>query len=87
MVNKVEMFLEEIRQISGLKNAILCGITVEKRDSSAEFFLVTDKTYSAAEAEQARCVCMRYLPSDITAKVKIVKRVPDEKILKERIYE
>ena len=87
MANKVEKFLEEIRTIDGLKNVILCGITIEKRDSSAEFFLVTDKTYSEAETEQAKSICLRYLPDGVTAKLKIVKRVPDEKILKERIYE
>ncbi len=87
MANKVESFLEEIRTIDGLKNAILCGITVEKRDSSAEFFLVTDRTYSEAESRQAQSICARYLPEGVSAKLKIVKRVPDEKILKEKIYE
>ena len=87
MANKVESFLEEIRTIDGLKNTILCGITVEKRDSSAEFFLVTDRTYSEAESRQAQSICARYLPEGVSAKLKIVKRVPDEKILKEKIYE
>ncbi len=87
MANKVQEFLEKIREIDGLKNAILCGITMEKRTNTAEFFLVTDKTYGKAEEEKALSICKEYLPSELTAKVKIVKRVPDEKLLKEKIYE
>ena len=44
MASKVERYLEEIRSLPGLKHAILCGITVYKRENAAEFFLVTDKT-------------------------------------------
>ena len=54
MANRLNEYLAEIRTIDGLKNAILCGITVSKKDSSAEFFLVTDKTYSADEEVKAR---------------------------------
>ena len=54
MANKVEEYLAKIRQLNGLKNAILCGLTVEKKTGEVEFFLVTDKTYSALEEAQAR---------------------------------
>ena len=86
MASKVEQFLSEIRELQGLKNAILCGITLTKKEKTAEFFLVTDKTYSASEEAQAREICQAYLPSGLSAELKIVKRVPDAEGLKERIF-
>ena len=44
-MSKVETYLSQIRELDGLKNAILYGITVIKRDKIAQFSLVTDKTY------------------------------------------
>jgi len=87
MANKLEQYLEEIRGADGLKNAILCGISVRKRDQAAEFFLVTDKTYTSIEETRAREITQKYLPDGFTAYVRIVKRVPDEKIVREKILE
>ncbi len=86
-MNKLEEFLREVRVFEGLKNAILCGITVGKRDKSAEFFLVTDKAYTASETEAVRLLANKYLPKGFTAKMKIVKRQPDAEIIKRKIYE
>ncbi len=86
-MSKTSEFLEKIRKNDGLKNAILCEITLSKREESAEFFLVTDRTYTQEEQEIALKVCQSYLPQGLIAKTKIVKRVPDKKILKEKIYE
>lgn len=87
MANIVQEYLQEIRGINGLKNAILCGITVQKRSATAEFFLVTDKTYSAMEEAQAQSITSRYLPSGFSARLRIVKRVPDSDIVKSKIFE
>ena len=46
MASRVKEYLAKIREREGLKNAILCGITISKKERLAEFFLVTDKTYS-----------------------------------------
>lgn len=86
-MNKIAEFLERIRCIDGLKNCILCGINVYKRDNAAEFLIVTDKTYTTLESEEAKAVCQEYLPDGFTARVKIVKRVPDKALLKSRIFE
>lgn len=86
MANNLENYLSEIRVLEGLKNAILCGISIEKRTRIAEFFLVTDKTYSADEEVKARNITATYLPEGFSAKMRIVKRVPDADILKEKIY-
>lgn len=87
MANKVAKYLEEIRALKGLSNAILCGISVRKRDNSAEFWLVTDKTYTEAEQENARTIGEGYLPEGFSARIKIVKRVPDETTIRAKIYD
>ncbi len=86
-MNRLSEYLAEIREIQGLKNAILCGITLTKREDSAEFFLVTDRTYKTMDEAQAREISERYLPQGMTAKIKIVKRVPDADTIRARILE
>ncbi len=87
MANRTVEFLQRIRELKGLKNAILCGISLFKRESVAEFFLVTDTAYTAREEMQAKEICSEFLPSGIAAAVKIVKRMPDEEMIKGRIFE
>lgn len=87
MANRTQEFLEKIRSLNGFKNAILCGITISKRDMTAEFFIVTDRAYSAMDEEQAKEICGEFLPAGFSATVKIVKRTPDAEIIKERIYD
>ena len=86
-MNRTEELLDQLRKIDGLRNCILCGVSVAKRDNSAEFLLVTDKTYTTLEGEEAKAICQEYLPDGFTARVKIVKRVPDKEMLKLRIFE
>ena len=87
MASKINEFLENIRSLDGLQNAILCGITLSKRSSSAEFFLVTDKAYTLMEEAKARGICEGFLPEGFSATVKIVKRTPDAEMIKTRIFE
>lgn len=86
-MSEKDKFLEEIRVFDGLKNAILTGISVTKRTKDAEFTLVTDKAYSFTEERAVKEICQKYLPNGFTASVKIVKRVPDEALLRRKIYE
>lgn len=87
MENKVQEYLSKIREADGLSHAILCGITILKRENGAEFSLVTDKVYSARDEAHAKAVSEAYLPSGMTARVRIVKRVPEAETLKKRIIE
>ncbi len=86
-MNKVQDFLAEIRDANGLKNAILYGITVSKRDRTAEFSIVTDKAYTEREAHLAEIIAQKYLPEGLRAKIKMIKRVPDAESLKGKIYD
>ena len=85
-MNRTDEYLEKIRALNGLKNAILSGITVDKQALKAEFLLVTDRAYTAAEAEQAKEISFAFLPRPLIAEVRIVKRVPDEEGIRSRIY-
>lgn len=86
-MNRLDEYLREIRAIAGLQNALLKSITVSKRDRIAEFLLITDKAYTAREEAEACGISGKYLPADFRAKTRIVKRVPDEEIVKRRIYD
>lgn len=83
---KKEAYLAEIRQIEGLKNAILYSISVYKKEKRIEFFLITDTPYSQQEEQEAALVGGRYVPDGFSAQVKIVKRTPDVEIIREKIY-
>ena len=87
MASRVKEYLEEIRTQKGFANAILCGITFYKKEDCAEFLLVTDRAYSAMEEQKAQDITRQYLPQGVAARMKIIKRVPDEEGLKKRIYE
>ena len=50
-MSKTDEFIREIRALSGLKNAILRGITVTKRDQSVTFSIVTDKAYTREDTK------------------------------------
>lgn len=85
-MSKLQQYLQQIRTLSGLQNAILRGITLHKKENAAEFFLLTDKTYSAADEQAAAEISQAFLPKGMTARVSVTKRVPDEEVLKQRIY-
>ena len=86
-MSEKDKLLEEVRVFDGFKNAILTGISVTKRTKNAEFTFVTDKAYSEAEETNVKDFCQKYLPSGFTASVKTIKRVPDEGLLRKKIYE
>lgn len=86
-MSETEKFLQEIRENDGLKNAIISEISLTKRSKVAEFSLITDRAYAIIDERDALRVCQEYLPNGWVARLKIIKRVPDETILKRKIYE
>lgn len=85
-MNKAKEYLAEIRELDGLKNAVLSGISVDKKTMRAEFWLITDRAHTKEEEEKADEIARKYLPTAFSPALKIVKRTPDEEMLKERIY-
>ena len=84
---KLTEYLQRLREISGLQNAIVYGITLHKKTRVAQFSIVTDKTYVDAEVERARSITQEYLPSGWQAEMKLIKRVPDAEAVKQRIFD
>ncbi len=85
LTEKSEQYLEEIRAAAGLPRAVLQKIVVD--GMTATFYLLTDVTYSAEDERHAQAVSERYLPEGFSARVKIVKSVPDEEGVRRRILE
>ncbi len=85
MERETEAYLNDVRALSGLENAILTGICVHRRTMTAEFFLVTDKTYSASAKEGAKNAAVKYLPPAFKPEVHIEKRVPDAEMIRGKI--
>ena len=79
-------FLRKIRALDGLKNAVLAGINVYKREKIAEFLLITDRAFSPREEADAVKITQEFLPAEFSARVKIAKRVVDEDLLRECIF-
>ncbi len=86
-MSKLQNYLSQIRSLNGLKNAILYGITVFKKERVVQFSIVTDKTYLDEEEKQAKTISEEYVPAGFSAKVKLIKRVPDKQIIKSKIYD
>jgi DNA polymerase III epsilon subunit family exonuclease len=85
-MDRTNEYLRAIRAQDGLKNAILKGINVYKRERIAEFLLITDRSFSEQEERQAQSISQGFLPTEFSARVKIAKRVIDEELVRDRIY-
>lgn len=76
-------YLSEIRSASGLCRAVLTGITVKGKN--AIFHLATDVRYSPEDEAHALAVTEKYVPQGLSARVEIVKSVPDEEAVRKKI--
>ena len=85
-MDRTNEYLREIRAIDGLKNAVLEGICVYKRQKIAEFSLITDRSFTKFDENDALEITQKYLPAEFSAKVKITKRLVDEELLQECIF-
>lgn len=83
---KTQEYLNEIRKSSGLKNAILTKIVVDERRRSAEFNLITDRTYSPSDEAAAVDTTEKFLPEGTKVSVKISKLVADADLIAKKIY-
>ena len=80
-----EEFLDKIRAIDGMKNAIVSNIEIYGRRKIVCFYLVTDLTYSQNVIPQAEQIAASFLPQGFSAAVKIEKKTPDETLLRQEI--
>ena len=84
---KLLEYLQKIRTLSGLQNAIVYGITLHKKTRLAQFSIVTDRTYVDAEIQRAQDITQAYLPEGWNAVIKMIKRVPDAEAIRQRIFD
>lgn len=84
---KTQEYLSRIRMNGGLRNAIISKITVDERKNSVEFYLITDKSYTQSEADDALRVTKSFLPEGVNASVKISKLVADGELIAKKIIE
>ena len=84
---KLTEYLQQIRTLSGLQNAIVYGITLRKKTRTAQFSIVTDKTYVDAEIQRVQDITQGYLPAGWRAEIKMIKRVPDAQAIQQRIFD
>lgn len=80
-----EEFLDKIRAIDGMKNAIVSNIEIYGRRKIVCFYLVTDLPYSQNVIPQAEQIAALFLPQGFSAAVKIEKKTPDETLLRQEI--
>ena len=85
-MSKREEYLNKIRELDGLKNAILYSISVTKRTRVVEFSLITDQTYTAVEERFANEITQSFVPNGFTATVKLIRRVPDAEMIRLKIF-
>ena len=85
-MDRTDEFLRRIRELVGLKNAILAKINVYKIEKRVEFMLITDRSFSGEEEFAAQKICAEFIPQEFKASLKIIKRMIDEDILRGRIY-
>ncbi len=82
-----ENFLNEIRSLPNLSNAIINSVTLERESNRVTVKILTDKAFSAGEKEQATCVARKYIPEYFDFEVAISKLTPDEDMVRRKIRE
>lgn len=84
-MNVTQEFLQKIRALSGMQNAIVSRIEVFANRKTACFYLVTDQPYPQSAASEAEKIAGGFLPQGFAAVAKIEKKTPDEEMLREEI--
>ena len=82
-----EKFIEDIRGIAHMNEAILTSVTLVKAENAVEVSLVTDKAFTSDDENEVKKIVSRYVPELFTPRVKISKLTPDEGMVARRIME
>lgn len=84
-MNVTEEFLRKIREMDGMKNAIVTAIDVFTHKKAVCFYLVTDLPYAEDTVAKAEKIASAFLPSGFFAAVSVEKRTPDEALIRQEI--
>lgn len=84
-MNVTQEFVQKIRALNGMQNAIVSHIDVFTSKKTAVFYLVTDLPYPQSVLSEAEKAANGFLPQGFTAAVKIEKRTPDGEMIRNEI--
>lgn len=80
-----EDILREVRASSGLKNAIMGSVELERATSAVTVRLITDLSYSDADYNSAYSVVRKYVPEEFSLELNISKLTPDGAMVRKKI--
>ncbi|MGN1053120.1 MAG: OB-fold nucleic acid binding domain-containing protein, partial [Candidatus Scatosoma sp.] len=81
-MNVTQEFLQKIRALSGMQNAIVSNIDVFTSRKTVCFYLVTDLPYPQSVLPEAEKIANGFLPQGFTAAAKIEKKTPDGEMIR-----
>ena len=79
--------LAEVRSATGLKHAIMGGVSLTQSTSSVFVQLITDTAYSQGDFDAAYSVVRKYVPEQFSLELQITKLKPDCEIVKRAVCE
>lgn len=82
-----EDILAEVRSATGLKNAIMGGVSLTQATSAVSVQLITDTPYSRGDFDAAYSVVRRYVPDSFSLELHITKLTPDCDMVKRAVCE
>lgn len=80
-----ESFIDEIRKINSLSEAILSSVSLIKAEGRAEIVLITDKPYSDSDETAAKRIARKFVPELFSCTLKITKLTPDTVMVSDKI--
>lgn len=84
-MNVTQDFLQKLRALPGMQNAILSRMEVFKSKKIVCFYLVTDLAYPQSVIAETEKIAVGLLPQGFTATAKIEKKTPDGEMLRGEI--
>ena len=81
-----EKFIDKIRTVPSFETAIVQSVTLVKADNTVEINLITDKTFSEANAKEVKRIARSFVPEYFACKVEIFKLTPDAGMVAKKIY-
>ena len=77
--------LREVREASGLKNAIMGSVELERATSAVTVRLITDLTYTEDDYNIAYAAVRRFVPQEFSLELNITKLTPDCAMVRRKI--
>ncbi len=80
-------FLKKIRDLEGLKSAVLRKIVINTRKKTCVFEVITDRPYTPQDERAAAQIVREAAPASFSAELKLIKLVADPQLVRHKILE